>query len=519
MPPKREIHAAIVEVLAQESPMTAREIASVLAASGISVDKSRVNKTLYGDRMTFWHEGEPLPFWSLASRRPATPEPVAADWLTSLGLYDWQRRALDGWATSGHRGVVEAVTGSGKTRLALAAIAAEIQRGGRVAAIVPTTDLQGQWYAEIGRHLLVGASLRATIGLLGDGREDTLADRQVVVATAQSACNWQLNPPSTGALLIADEVHHLGAPTWARALEDGFDRRLGLTATYERDDGGVEAVLDPYFGSYRYSLGYEEAIRDGVIAHFKVAFVGVPFAPGEADEYAEQDERARKKRSLLVNQYGLTPEPFGAFMREVAQFAKSGEEGSKQAGLYLSAFSKRRQLLARASGKFAKLGDLAPAMRAASRTILFTQTVEAAERAVAIAERRGVQGGVVHATMERPDRQGVFDAFRDGDVNLIAAPKLLDEGIDVPDADLAIVLSSSRSRRQMIQRMGRVVRRKADGRLARLAVLFVEGTSEDPREGAHEDFIQLVVDAADDQALFDSRTSAIEVVRYLNQWV
>jgi superfamily II DNA or RNA helicase len=524
--PRLEIQDAILLVLSMESPRTAREIASVLTAAGIPADKSRVNRILYAERQTFEHTDDVPPFWSLTgtrgrdTKRPPKPptDSESWDWLPSLNLYPWQRRALDGWAEHGHRGIVEAVTGAGKTRLALAAIASEITRGGRAVAIVPTVDLQGQWHGEISRHLVHGAGLRARVGMLGDGENATLTSCDILVATAQSACRYQLHPPASGALLIADEVHHYGAETWSEALEHGFDRRLGLTATYERDDDGVEAVLDPYFGAYRYGLGYREALDDDVIAHFKIAFVGVRFGPGELRDYEEQDEKARRKRSLLVTQYGLTPEPFGVFMREVARLSKSGDDGAKQAGLYLSAFSKRRQLLARARGKFDMIADLTPAIRSADRTILFSQTVEAAQQAVAIVERGGLSGGVVHAMLERPDRREVFDAFRDGDVGLIAAPKLLDEGIDVPDADLAIVLASSRSRRQMIQRMGRVVRKKPDARKARLAVLFVEGTSEDPRNGAHEDFIQFVVDAADDHRVFGSTADPTDVVDYLNDW-
>ena len=101
---------------------------------------------------------------------------------------------------------------------------------------------------------------------------------------------------------------------------------------------------------------------------------------------------------------------------------------------------------------------------------------------------------------------------------MIAAPKLLDKGVDVPDADLAIVLASSRSRRQMIQRMGRVIRKKSDGRLARMVILFVEGTAEDPAKGAHEDFVQFVVDAADDVRIFETGAPSALVCAYLNDW-
>ena len=66
--------------------------------------------------------------------------------------------------------------------------------------------------------------------------------------------------------------------------------------------------------------------------------------------------------------------------------------------------------------------------------------------------------------------------------------------------------------------MGRVIRTKADGRLGGVVILYVEGTSEDPRQGAHEDFVQFVLEAADDVQVFDSGRAPTEVVAYLNDW-
>ena len=91
---------------------------------------------------------------------------------------------------------------------------------------------------------------------------------------------------------------------------------------------------------------------------------------------------------------------------------------------------------------------------------------------------------------------------------MLAAPRVLDEGIDVPAADLAVIVGASRSRRQMIQRMGRVLRRKPDGRRARFAVLFVEGTVEDPRLGAHEAFLGEIIDVADRVSCFPAGAAA-----------
>lgn len=521
------VRGAIVVILGRRSGMTAREIAAELADGDRPVAKGKVNRILYANREVFSSEPTLPPVWSLLARPasgagaddrtpPVVPQP--GPWADSLKLYRWQVRALDGWAAHGYRGVVEAVTGAGKTRLALAAIEAEIRRGGRAVAIVPTKDLQRQWLAEIDTQLIIGAGLRATVGAMGGGRMDTLKSADIVVATVQTACQHPLRPTSTKGLLVADEAHHYGAEVWSSALRDGFDRRLGLTATYERDDDGVELILDPYFGPYRYSLGYEEALADDVIAHFKVAFIGVRFTPTELARYAQADDNARRKRSLLVGTFGLTPEPFGVFMREVQRLAKSDSEGARQAGLYLSAFSKRRQVLAEADAKFRYLADLAPAILAADRVILFSQTVQAAGRAVAVAEQAGIPGETLHAELDPSERRETFDAFRDGAIQFIAAPTLLDEGIDVPAADFAIVLASSRSRRQMIQRMGRVIRKKTDDRLGRIAILYVEGTSEDPTHGAHEDFVQFVIDAADDVQGFDSATDPSAVLDYLNDW-
>ncbi len=119
--------------------------------------------------------------------------------------------------------------------------------------------------------------------------------------------------------------------------------------------------------------------------------------------------------------------------------------------------------------------------------------------------------------MDMSERKQVFAAFEDGEHELVAAPRLLDEGVDVPAADLAIVLASSRSRRQMVQRMGRVVRKKKDGRLARLAILYVMDSSEDP-EVAHEDFLYLVTNVARDIVYFGPKATPEQICHYLNDW-
>lgn len=161
--------------------------------------------------------------------------------------------------------------------------------------------------------------------------------------------------------------------------------------------------------------------------------------------------------------------------------------------------------------------SVTPAVRKADKSILFAQTKEAAKEAADRFSNFGINSAVLNSDMDMGERREVFAAFEEGDHDLVAAPRLLDEGVDVPAADLAIVLASSRSRRQMVQRMGRVIRKKKDGRLARLAVLYVEDTSEDP-EVAHEDFLYLVMGSAREIKYFGSNASANTICSYLNEW-
>jgi RNA polymerase primary sigma factor len=444
--------------------------------------------------------------------------PKRAQRASGLALYPWQREALDWWRKRGYRGVVEAVTGAGKTRLAIAAIAQQLRRGEPTVVVVPTKDLLHQWKRELERWLVGELGRPVAVGLIGANRRDTLDNYDLLVSTAQSGSRHALLTRGKKGLLVADEVHHYGARSWSRVLQDGFDRRLGLTATYEREDSGIDKFLDPYFGGGTFPVGYARALADDVIAPFKIAFVAVRFSSAERRRYEEHDEKASRYRRKLVRGYGLTEEPFGEFMSEVNHLASGGEgEATGLARGYLNAFSKRRQTLAGAQEKFERVADLSAAVRKAERSILFAQTKEAAAKAVDQLTGRGINGAVLTSSMDMSERKEVFAAFEDGEHELVAAPRLLDEGVDVPAADLAIVLASSRSRRQMVQRMGRVVRKKQDGRLARLAVLYVMGTSEDP-EVAHEDFLYLVTEVARDIVYFGPNAKPEQICNYLNDW-
>jgi len=103
---------------------------------------------------------------------------------------------------------------------------------------------------------------------------------------------------------------------------------------------------------------------------------------------------------------------------------------------------------------------LTDAIRRANRTLIFTQTVESAENIAGTFRFNGIETQAVHSKLKMDERRDILSEFGEGSLQVVVAPQVLDEGIDVPEADLAIIVAASKTRRQMIQRMGRVLRCK-----------------------------------------------------------
>lgn len=436
----------------------------------------------------------PTPAPAPTARPTATPAPVSAvegrRRLADLELRDWQVAALAAWSTT-CRGVVEAVTGTGKTRLALAAIATVLGRGGRCLVLVPTLELQEQWVRE-----LRALSAPVRIGLLGGGGDDDLHACDVVVATPHSAAAVPVDLPAgvTG-LLVADEAHRYGARHWGDALHEAFDLRLALTATYERGDDGIGEVLGPYFGEVVFRYGLDAAVADGSIAPFRLALIGAALTPDEQDRHDALDARVRRLHRELVGVHGLSREPmarFAAVTAIVSEAERTGRDGPQVAACreYLAVVRQRREVAAQAHGKLDVCRAAAPGL-VGRRTLVFADTVAQAEAAAGVLAAQGLRAETVHGELEGDKRRIRMHQFRRGALDVLVAPRVLDEGVDVPDADVALVLAAFRNRRQLVQRLGRVLRRKDDGRHARLVLVHARGTAEDPARGGHRDFLDL----------------------------
>ncbi len=413
--------------------------------------------------------------------------------------YRWQVDAMAAWLRVGRRGVVEAVTGSGKTDMAFAAVADARRRGLFVCVIVPSRVLLEQWY----QRMMI-AFPEDRIGRLGDHHLDLAENVDILITTRHSAASRKPVPgEDREGLLIADECHGYGGKVLRKSLMTEYDERLGLTATLERSDDAVEEVILPYFGGICFRYGFVDAIADGVCAQPRVAFVAVPLTDKERSEYTRTERALVEARTALKKIDGMPSEPFGAFLAAVQHLAQNdGGPNGKAANDYLDAFALRRDIVADSEAKFETLTKLAPSIRAADGSLLFTETVRASNHAINRLDPV-VSIEIITGETPRTDRERILTEFRAGGLDAVAAPRVLDEGIDVPDANLGIVVSASRTRRQMIQRMGRILRRKQAGAGAKFVIVFAADTLEDPRSAVDRDgFVEEIEEIAAAMSVF-----------------
>lgn len=407
---------------------------------------------------------------------PSDPEAVE-DWpepwkfADGVSLRPWQADAVTAWENAGHAGIVQAVTGTGKTMVGIAAISAALDAGLRCVVLVPTITLRTQWVAALAETL-------PEADVVGDPKE--FADWHVLVCTVQTAMNHQYLLARQAGMVIADECHRCGSPKFSRALRDHYEWRLGLSATVERGDEG-DQVIGRYFSGICFDLRYDRAVAEGLIAPYDVALVGVPLGDRERVRYEKLTDALTDVARALRSRTDIPEEPFPAFISAVNQLANDrGSRYSRLARKYLADFSNRKKLLAASQMKYRVIKLLEPVVRGSHGALVFTQTKESAERAADILGNLGISSGAVHSGQDSEQREERLYEFAAGETKALAAPRILDEGVDVPEADLGIVVASNNSRRQMIQRMGRVLRVKRDGGPARFAVLYGIGTVEDP---------------------------------------
>ena len=372
----------------------------------------------------------------------------------------YQREALRAWLGAAGRGVVVLPTGAGKTVLAFMAIE---QAPVKSLVVVPTIELLHQWRT----GLIEKAGLPADhVGIVGGGERTV---RPVTVMTYDSAAMPRRDLSAFG-LLIVDEVHHLPAPTY-RTIAQKMDApwRLGLSATPERQDG-AHLDLNGLIGPEVYRRLPAELARAGHIADYKEKRIFVDLSPEERYRYdalmGEYKWFIATQRSRLLR---------GGIGRGLGNFFEAlihQSEHDPVARRALQAHHQARLIAMNAEGNVARVEALLEQHRA-EHVIVFSEF----NAMVRTLSRRLALPSITYRT-DPVERRAILDRFRAGRYTKLVTGRVLNEGVDVPDANVAIVVSGSSATREYIQRLGRVLRPKPKGKEALLYELISRKTTE-----------------------------------------
>ncbi|WP_232688672.1 DEAD/DEAH box helicase [Halobacterium zhouii] len=383
-------------------------------------------------------------------------------------LRDYQREALDAWDANNRRGVpgsdttggsqrrsrwgvLELPTGSGKTVIGLKAIEAV---GESALVVVPTIDLLEQWRAEL------ETEFDAEIGQLGGGEQRV---EPISVATYDSAYLRADDLGDRFSLVVFDEVHHLGGEGY-RDIARLFaaPARLGLTATFERPDDAHEVVAD-LVGDVVYRLSADDLAGEH-LAEYDVKRVSVPLTDDERERY----EDAQGTFTEYLQQSNIRFRSGSDYQKLVK---RSGTD--PEARRALLAKQRARRIVRESDAKSEELAEILDRHRD-DRVIVFTASTDLVYRL----SERFLLPAVTHET-GAAERREIIERFRDGTYSRVVTANVLDEGVDVPDANVAVVFAGSGSEREFTQRLGRVLRPKEGGTRALLYELVSEDTAEE----------------------------------------
>ena len=374
-------------------------------------------------------------------------QPGRTDSVPDVPLRPYQETALAAWELGGRRGIAVLPTGSGKTRLAIAALART-----KVPALclVPTRVLLDQWARAIEELLGI------VPGRLGDGERRV---ERITVTTFESGWRHMPRLGNQFELLIVDEVHHFGMGLRDEALDMCIaPLRLGLTAT--APSGRALPRLEELVGPIYYELRVDDLVGE-YLAPFDSVVVHLDLTPAEREEYEALTGLFRD----VMHRFRRTNP--GASWDDFARSAGRTDEGRRA----IAAWHRSRRLTAFPTAKRAMIGRLLERHRDA-RTIVFT-----ADNATAYAISREHLVMPLTCDIGRKERERALSLFREGQLRALVSAQVLNEGLDVPDAEVGIVVAGSRGAREHVQRVGRVLRPRP-GKRALVYELVVRDTGE-----------------------------------------
>ncbi len=361
-----------------------------------------------------------------------------------------QAEAAAAWFEAGRRGVVVLPTGAGKTFVAQMIL----ERLGKSALIVtPTLDLMQQWYG------VLETAFEMKVGLLGGGYHEI---EPLTVTTYDSAYIHMERLGDRFALLVFDECHHLPGPSYTLAAEQSLAPfRLGLSATPEREDG-AERILETLIGPivYRREIG---ELAGSYLSEYETVTLKVRLSDDEREVYLRERQIYRD----FVSQHRLSLGSRGGWARFL-MLTSSSEEGRRAFLGY-----RTQKAIAQASEAKLRLLERLLSRHRHDRMLIFTSDNETVYKI----SRRFLVPAITHQTKVK-ERHATLARFNAGDYPFLVTSRVLNEGVDVPAANVGVVLSGSGSVREHVQRLGRILRR-AEGKQAVLYEVIAEDTAEE----------------------------------------
>lgn len=364
----------------------------------------------------------------------------------------YQTEALNAWLAGDRWGSVILPTGAGKTFVALQAIAATPVS---TLVVVPTLDLLHQWYA------LLENAFGIPIGVWY-GQEKKL--EPITVTTYPSAYAQAETLGDQFKLLIFDEIHHLPAPSWHEiALMCAAPYRLGLTATYperkaEKDEERMKdssftqsvhpsSLLEELVGPVLYEKRIDDLAGEQ-LAEYRTVRLRVDLTLAERSAY----DTALAAYTGYVREARLRESHGSGWWYELTRRSAQDQQARRAKVAEL----KLKEIVHQAEGKLAALDELLREHRD-QQMLIFT----AHNRFAYQIARRHLIPAITHQTVAA-ERKAILDGFRAGVYRAIVTSKVLNEGVDVPEAKIAVVLGGSASAREYIQRLGRVLRKRGN---------------------------------------------------------
>ena len=391
--------------------------------------------------------------------------------MQNIQLRSYQNSAIDNWKKSWMRGCVILPTGAGKTTIGIKAID---QINAPTLVVVPTIDLIEQWKHNIQSHLVSNNnsssnnntynktknSQRIRVGQLGGGQDDI---QPITIATYDSAYLRASTIGNQFKLVIFDEVHHLPAPGYRGIAEQLIaPYRLGLTATIKREDD-LDELIPQLTGGVVFQMGPQELSTQKHLAEYTIDRRQVSLTPTEQQQY----DLNYTKFLTHFKKLGFKIPSLHNLKRLIMI-----SNQNKTARDAMLARNKANEIALNSQAKIHELQTILQEHPRA-KTIIFTQN----NKMVYQISDKFLIPFITYKT-GKDERKDVLQGFKTSRYQAVVTSRVLDEGVDVPDAELGIIVSGTGSGRELIQRLGRILRPKQDGRKAKLIELVSKHTRE-----------------------------------------